>query len=659
MGGTKIKVFDRDGHHRRMVLPFPAGIPYEKVKNMGVMRDDEGRLVPEVHSWAAMRLHPSVTGAGRGRAKRSSPTVDSKGTVHWMLSRGRLVSVKAEGGSPYKTFLSEPVFAGGVMPTIVDAKCKTSATLAVGEGDRYLYVSNLYKGSGGATKGNGKAKGKKRAGSATDSGAPLPCVYRLDLGTRGRAEPFAGNPGRAGKEGKLLTAPGGIACAGGIVYVADRGSDRVVGFNEKDGSVAGQVKIAKPSFLGVDPGSGAIYVSTFGGDLVKFDGLKGGKEVCRVKLPRSREPHRITVDASKKPVHIWMTIDAHRNNSLYCAADTGTKLVVSKDPVIKKDPFGMGGKQLSCDRPRGDLLLSVGGSYHRMNEDTGELEKITFAKVGNRFPVNVKACPDGSLVSLTGRQGLNRWTRDGKRLNWDGAGDNTGKHTGITSTPMVLGPVDNVDVFRKEIFVIPPGDWRALRGRGDGVGFYTSLNVHGMDGKIKRTAVWQCSIMAIPRLDARGNIYVADNAKPRGRLSPKFFDGKRDKSKVVKGYDVHNYMYGSIIKFPPEGGAIWFKKGVNRELNSKKVFTEGEVPKELMKKPEIPISYPAKHFKTQAEGTVQGAEWMRFGFAPYSCKWDSGKPMCSCDNASFDVDGFGRVFYPNLGQFRVEMVDTG
>jgi hypothetical protein len=32
--------------------------------------------------------------------------------------------------------------------------------------------------------------------------------------------------------------------------------------------------------------------------------------------------------------------------------------------------------------------------------------------------------------------------------------------------------------------------------------------------------------------------------------------------------------------------------------------------------------------------------------------------MCSCDNASFDVDGFGRVFYPNLGQFRVEMVDT-
>jgi len=32
--------------------------------------------------------------------------------------------------------------------------------------------------------------------------------------------------------------------------------------------------------------------------------------------------------------------------------------------------------------------------------------------------------------------------------------------------------------------------------------------------------------------------------------------------------------------------------------------------------------------------------------------------MCNCDNASFDVDAFGRVFYPNLGQFRVEMVDT-
>ena len=31
---------------------------------------------------------------------------------------------------------------------------------------------------------------------------------------------------------------------------------------------------------------------------------------------------------------------------------------------------------------------------------------------------------------------------------------------------------------------------------------------------------------------------------------------------------------------------------------------------------------------------------------------------CACESSGFDVDPFGRVFYPNLGQFRVEVVDT-
>jgi hypothetical protein len=31
---------------------------------------------------------------------------------------------------------------------------------------------------------------------------------------------------------------------------------------------------------------------------------------------------------------------------------------------------------------------------------------------------------------------------------------------------------------------------------------------------------------------------------------------------------------------------------------------------------------------------------------------------CMCEGSGFDVDPFGRVFFPNLGQFRVEVVDT-
>ena len=637
MGGTKIKVFDRDGKHRRMVLPFPAGIEFEDVRNMGTMREDDGRLVPEIHSWAAMRFYPSTSGAGRGRDRKSTVAVDSKGTVHWMMPRGVLAGLTAEGGSPYESFLSGPTLAAVAGLSISARICRDEATLAVGEDDKYLYVSGLRTGSNRDTK-------------------PFPAVYRIDLATRGAATLFAGAPGTPGKEGKLLTDPMGIACAGGIVYVADSGSDRIVGFSEKDGSPAGELKVSKPQSLGVDPSNGAIYVTVAGGELVKFESLKSGKELCRTKMPGSRKPQAVAVDASQKPVRIWLTIEAHRNNALRCMDDTGGKLVVRKDPVIGKDPLGMGGKQLSFDWCSGDLIVAAEG-YRRVNEDTGEVRKIEFARITNRNPAQVNPAPDGNLVTLTGRAGLGRWTRDGKALPWKGASTSLGKHTGITTTIMVLGPVENMDIFRDEIYINPPGDWRLMKGHGEGVGFYTSLNVHGMDGKIKRTAIWQCSALAIPRLDARGNIYLAENVKPRGRVSPEFFDGKRNKA-FIKQYDTHNYMYGSIIKFPPEGGAVWFKKGVNKEKNSGSVFTEGQIPADLLKKPEIPISYPAAHFKKQADGTVQGGEWMRFGYAPYSAKWDSGKPMCNCENASFDVDPFGRVFYPNLGRFRIEMIDT-
>jgi hypothetical protein len=49
---------------------------------------------------------------------------------------------------------------------------------------------------------------------------------------------------------------------------------------------------------------------------------------------------------------------------------------------------------------------------------------------------------------------------------------------------------------------------------------------------------------------------------------------------------------------------------------------------------------------------------VRFGFAPYASTYGGGTPRCQCEGSGFDVDAFGRVFYPNLGRFRVEVVDN-
>src|SRR5262249_10954081 len=48
MGGHKIKVYDRDGKHQKVLLPFPADIDPKKVKGTGAFQTDTGDLVPHV-----------------------------------------------------------------------------------------------------------------------------------------------------------------------------------------------------------------------------------------------------------------------------------------------------------------------------------------------------------------------------------------------------------------------------------------------------------------------------------------------------------------------------------------------------------------------------------------------------------------------------------
>jgi hypothetical protein len=207
-----------------------------------------------------------------------------------------------------------------------------------------------------------------------------------------------------------------------------------------------------------------------------------------------------------------------------------------------------------------------------------------------------------------------------------------------------------------ELFIIPPGDWRTSSNGNDGTKFGTSsLNVYGMDGKIKRTVIWQCLKGAIPRMDRQGNIYLADVIKPPDRSFPAFFDGKikeapgQTNSQNDSYY--YSYMYGSIIKFPPTGGAIWYgAKGLPASV-------EGQPPAELLARPKVPIRIHAG-FSTQEKGELQGALWYRFGFAPYTCTMSSCMLTCMCEGGGFDVDSCGRVFFPNLGQFRVEVLDT-
>jgi outer membrane protein assembly factor BamB len=649
MGGHKIKVYNRDGKHQKVLTPFPADIAPDKVKALGVFQTAEGDLVPHLHNYETLSFYPDNVGVrGRDMPEYSCPAVDSRGRVYWLVKGPALVAVDADGGIPYDTFLGPRL-----LPDVKDLRLAGETSqywsdrpcLAVSSDGQYVYFAGLFTGKGDYKTAN-----------------PLPCVFRVDVAKRGPAEVFVGKRDQAGKEKDLLTAPRGLVVAGGLLYVADPEADRVAIFKEADRSYAGEIAVKNPQVIGVDPANGALYVCAYTGsqtaDLIKFSGLGEGKELYRMTLPRTGQSpnvgvHRIAVDASAKPVRIWMPFIYGQPVRLHCIEDAGDKFVTKGDPR-RQDLWAEGPRDLSMDRVRGELYVKANGNKtYRLDDRTGEVKEtldLTRVSPGTVLAAQVVPGQDGNLYAFTWNKGLWRLDREGKPLHWDGLDTHIIPIEGMMCFQLrhlALRPFAPPD----ELYVIATADY--LTKNPKDAGKFLTLNVLGQDGKTKRTVIWQCLNGAIPRLDAQGNVYVADLVKPPDRSYPEFFDGKLPSPpKECGGGDLfwNSYTYGSIIKFPPSGGIIWHQ----HELPKSAV---GEPPAELLAKPREPFK---RHFaySPHLTGELQGALWTRFGYAPYSAHMTGNTSHCMCEGSGFDVDSFGRVFFPNLGQYRIEVIDT-
>ncbi len=662
MGGHKIKVYNRDGKHQKVLLPFPADIAPEKVKALGTFRTAEGDLVPHVHNWETLSFYPDNVGyRGRDTPEWSCPAVDSKGRVYWLVKGPCLAAVDADGGIPYDNFLGPRL-----LPDIKDVRLagpeylywSERPCLAVSSDDKHVYFAGLSTGTGD-----------------WKTAKPLPCVFRVDAAKRTPATVFAGKLGEPGApatgEGKqLLTAPRGLAVANGLLYVADPGSDRVVAFKESDGSSAGEIRVKNPQVIGVDGATGAVYVCAYTGtqtaDLVKFSGLKDSKELYRMTLPRTgwspnAGVHRIAVDASARPVRIWVPYIYHHPTGLYCIEDTGEKFVDKGDPRAARSrdrdaaEQAAGPRDLTVDRLRGEVYVKgnsngVAGKFFRVDDATGAVRDTIDLGRHQLYGTQLVPAIDGNLYTFNWSKGLYRFDRKGKDLNWEGQNTHVIPIGGVMCFQirhLALRPFAPPD----ELYIVAPSEY--LSGNPKDAGKFVTLNVIGQDGKTKRTVVWQCLNGAIPRIDAKGNIYLADLVKPPDRSYPEFFDGKLPPPpKECTGGDRfwNSYMYGSIIKFPPTGGIIWHQKDLPKSC-------VGKPPAELLAKPKEPFK---RHFSSSPHltGEVQGALWTRFGYAPYSAHMSGNTSHCMCEGSGFDVDPFGRVFFPNLGQYRIEVVDT-
>lgn len=657
MGGHKIKVYSRDGKHQKVLAPFPADIAFGKVKALGTFQAAEGALVPHLHNWETLSFYPDNVGVrGRDMPEYSCPAVDSKGRVYWLVKGPCLVGIDADGGMPYDSYLGPKVLTDMKELRLASENYhywSDVPSLAISSDDKHVYFAGLNVGFGDVK----KAK-------------PLPCVFRVDVAKRGPAQVFVGKIDQAGVNDGLLTAPRGLAVANGLIYVADRSANRVAAFKESDGAFAGQIAVDDPQSIGVDAKSGAVYVCAYpsftqNADLIKFDKL-GGKELYRIKLPRTGQSpnvgeHRIAVDASTTPVKIWLPSLYGSPTRLHCYEDDGTKFVFKGDPrpILQAKEIGdgfqiEGPRDITVDRVRGEVYIQGNGNkMYRLDEQSGEVTKVI--DLNRIHPGTVLAAQlvpgqDGDLYVFTWASGLWRLNRDGKTKNWDGLDTHKIQIGGMMNFQMrylALKPYAPTD----EIYLIANADY--LTKNPKDAGRFLTLNAIGQDGKTKRTLIWQCLNGAIPRIDPKGNIYIADLVKPVDRSYPEFFDGKLPPPpKNIGGGDLfwYSYMYGSIVKFPPTGGVIWHDKKLPKSAL-------GEPPAELLAKPKIPFK---RHYaySPHLTGEIQGALWTRFGYSPYSSHMSGNTSHCMCEGSGFDVDPFGRVFYPNLGQFRVEIVDT-
>jgi len=182
------------------------------------------------------------------------------------------------------------------------------------------------------------------------------------------------------------------------------------------------------------------------------------------------------------------------------------------------------------------------------------------------------------------------------------------------------------------------------------------IDVYGPDGEFKRTAVRVVSDGALgPRLDAAGNIYIAECVKPLGKPHPDYFRGKLPRVRIDKASVAQQYtwMYGSIIKFSPAGGSVWFPR-----LDADDVYAFDGEPKLPPGLPRVKVATAKGDRSRISQGELEGALWWRFGCAFLLDMHPGHNRRCHCTATDFDVDDFGRVFYPDQGRFRLVVLDT-
>jgi hypothetical protein len=640
-GGEQLKALNRDGSYQRTLTPFPSDVPLDRVKAYGGI-EINGRPAPAIQGGRTIQMYPG----GKG-GRKSTLTVTPDGIILWLVNErygpAQVVAVGTDGG------LSWPQYLGPALPGQQLAHVGPSPTAVSADG-RSLYISGL---------------------GWVEKGQSFACVYKVKLPERGPAEVFFGEAGKPGKDQTHLGgAAQGLATDGkGNLLISDTANDRVVVVAENDGKYVGELPAPKPDHLAVNSANGEIYVLSAAGqrstrELLKFSGWKDAKKLSSLPLKTDGDGTMLmAADCSAQPPVVWCATD----RKLLRIEDQGGKFGTPADVGSPASPayLDMTVDHWSPDKPV-YMNVSRGGSptvWLRYNDAGDSFEKIAISSgSGGGTGPCLRPSPDGTFYGVQWPCSFNKWDRTGKPLAWEkpdhrdvGQGEGsptrgngkwpaTGTYvpTSMCETPHTIGVRQD-----GRILIFVPN----LYDRG-----LKALHEYLPTGERVTTdpSIWCVSDAVVgPKFDQAGNIYVAEIVKPANWVYPPEYQKAYGPIKVgekvpgAKG-GVANF-YGSVLKFSPKGGMIHYKEKTDGLVSNKKPY-EGE-PKLDPGLKTADACY-LDWYNNVLATKVTGAEWMHPGYSHIN------STACTCENSSFDVDEFGRTWFPDLCMFQVRVIDT-
>ncbi|MCK6497919.1 MAG: hypothetical protein L6Q38_00400 [Nitrospira sp.] len=585
--GSIMLAFNRDGTYQRTIMPFPSNLSKERLAGVAAIELD-GRPAPRVRSVDDNRDFYG----GFIPFRKGGMAVSKDGQILFPVKGGTLASVDREGG------IAPGGFRGAALPATLQGRERSRARIMVaasGDG-KYAYVSGLGK----------------------------PTVYRVKLPERTGAEPFFGEGAPAGDK-QLAGNPGGLAIDGkGNLLVADPAGKRVVVVSEADGKFVGSFAADRPDCLGVDPDTGAVFVSRPAGrgvEVVKYSGWKDAAVVARTMLEKGGGNPEfagvMALDASSRPPVVWVGLES---GALLRTEDLGAKFSDAKDANPRQGGYF---EDLTVDHVRNEVYCAAWSRYSEAEDKWQGLSSLGGPK---GWIQQVVPGMDGYLYVTGYPAWMARFDCDGKAAPWPDIGKST-----IPAVTDMYGPGGS----GRMLGVHPDGRvFNFENPRGKEKQCDDRIIRQYRDGKpVAWGPVWHLGETGVgPRFDQEGNIYVAEN------ILPKDFDPPPEMK-------LSAHLYGSIVKFSPKGGVFGYPGAT--------MPADGSKPEIDPALPELDgLASRGRGGSARVPVKVTGALWM----APGVSRVD--RCRCPCESIHFDVDLFGRVFYPDLGRFRVGVLDT-